>query len=68
LVKTGLNKEKLGTLNLAPIVLFVYNRPWHTLQTLKALAENEFAQEFILFIYADGPKYNCGDEMLVKVK
>jgi len=39
--------------NLAPIVLFVYNRPWHTKQTVEALQKNELAQESELFIYSD---------------
>ena len=30
--------------NLAPIVLFVYNRPDHTRQTVEALQKNEFAK------------------------
>lgn len=38
--------------NLAPIILFVYNRPWHTQQTLDALAKNELAKESILYIYS----------------
>lgn len=40
----------------APIILFVYNRPWHTRQTIEALQRNDLAKESILFIYADGPK------------
>lgn len=43
---------------LAPIVLFVYNRPWHTQQTLEALLQNELADQSILYIYSDGPKKN----------
>jgi len=39
---------------LAPIVLFVYNRPWHTRQTIQALVKNELANESDLFIYSDG--------------
>jgi GT2 family glycosyltransferase len=42
--------------NLAPIILFVYNRPWHTQQTLEALAKNELANQSILYVYADGIK------------
>ena len=45
-------------MELAPIVLFVYNRPWHTEQTLNALMKNELANESVLYIYADGPKDN----------
>ena len=41
---------------LAPIVLFVYNRPWHTQQTLDALAKNTLALESELIVFCDGPK------------
>lgn len=40
----------------APILLFVYNRPQHTLQTLQALEKNILAQDSDLFIYSDAPK------------
>jgi len=43
---------------LAPIVLFVYNRPWHTKKTIEALRNNELAGESDLFIFAD----NTADE------
>lgn len=42
--------------DLAPIVLFVYNRPWHTQQTLEALMKNDLADESELFIYTNGLK------------
>jgi hypothetical protein len=42
--------------DLAPIVLFVYNRPDHTCRTLAALAANSLATKSDLIIYADGPK------------
>lgn len=48
----------------APIVLFVYNRPWHTEQTLRALMKNDLAKESELFIYADGPKEDATEEQL----
>ena len=41
-------------MNPAPIALFVYNRPWHTRQTIEALQKNDLAEESDLFIYADG--------------
>ena len=41
---------------LSPIVLFVYNRPWHTKQTVEALQQNELAKESELFIYSDEAK------------
>jgi len=40
----------------APIALFVYNRPWHTQQTVETLQKNELAEEIKLFIYFDGAK------------
>jgi putative methyltransferase (TIGR04325 family) len=55
-------------MRLAPIVLFVYNRPWHTEQTLNALAANELAEESVLYIYADGPKHNAPGEVLQNIK
>lgn len=42
--------------NLAPIILFVYNRPEHTLKTVEALAANSLAKDSDLFIFSDGPK------------
>lgn len=48
----------------APIVLFVYNRPWHTEQTLNALKRNKLANESTLYIYADGAKDNATPETL----
>lgn len=50
--------------NLAPIALFVYNRPKHTERTVKFLKQNELAEESILFIFADGAK---NDEDKAKV-
>ncbi|MDA3779218.1 MAG: glycosyltransferase [Bacteroidales bacterium] len=43
-------------MELAPIVLFVYNRPWHTEKTIEALKSNNFAKDSVLFIYCDGLK------------
>ncbi|MBF0443636.1 MAG: glycosyltransferase [Oligoflexales bacterium] len=42
--------------NLAPIVLFVYNRPEYTRRTINALQKNLLAIESDLFIYSDAPK------------
>lgn len=43
-------------MSTAPIILFVYNRPDHTLRTLKALENNNLASDSELFIYADAAK------------
>jgi hypothetical protein len=40
----------------APIALFTYNRPAHTLQTIAALQKNELAAESALYVFSDGPK------------
>jgi len=51
---------------LAPIALFVYNRPQHTERTVKFLRQNELAAESRLFIYADGPKAGGDDDTKVQ--
>ena len=54
--------------NLAPIVLFVYNRLWHTQQTIEALQKNELASESELFIYADGTKNEKLNDQVLEVR
>jgi GT2 family glycosyltransferase len=41
---------------LAPIALFVYNRPIHTYKTLQFLKQNTLAPHSMIFIFSDGPK------------
>lgn len=55
-------------MTLSPIVLFVYNRPWHTRQTVEALQKNELAQESELFIFSDGPKNEAAEENVREVR
>jgi len=43
---------------LAPIALFVYNRPWHTRKTLEALSKSRLADQTVLYVFSDGPKPN----------
>lgn len=43
-------------MTLAPIALFVYNRPAHTRQTVEALLKNELAGDSDLIIFSDAPK------------
>ena len=54
--------------NLAPIVLFVYNRPLHTRKVLEALSKNVYADKSKLFIYADGPKPKATEEQLLNMQ
>lgn len=42
--------------DLAPIILFVYNRPKHTRRTLTALEKNLLAKDSLLYIVSDAPK------------
>lgn len=53
---------------LAPIVLFVYNRPKHTRQTLVALEKNLLASESVLYIISDGPKNADAIELVNQVR
>ena len=43
-------------MELAPIIVFAYNRLGHLQQTLDALSRNVYAGESELYIYCDGPK------------
>lgn len=55
-------------MSYAPIILFIYNRPNHTMRTLEALSSNTLAQESDLFIYADGPKENATEEQRERIR
>ncbi|MBS9903565.1 glycosyltransferase [Vibrio alginolyticus] len=54
--------------DLAPIVLFVYNRPEHTAETLQALKNNYLACESELFIYSDAAKNDSVQNQVDKVR
>mgnify|MGYP002623197537 CR=1 FL=1 len=49
----------METINLAPIVMFVYARPEHTKRTLEALSNNTLAGQSRLIVYVDGVKQNA---------
>lgn len=55
-------------MHLAPIILFVYNRPRHTEQALNALAANKLSDQSVLYIYADGPKTDASDDVLENIQ
>ncbi|EJR58341.1 sugar transferase [Bacillus toyonensis] len=50
---------------LAPVIIFVYNRPEHTIQTIEALSKNELARESNIFVFSDAAK---NEESVEKVK
>jgi hypothetical protein len=54
--------------NLAPIALFVYNRPEHTRRTLAYLQKNELAAESRLFIFSDGAKTTADKDKVEEVR
>jgi hypothetical protein len=54
--------------NLAPVILFVYNRPWHVKKTVEALKRNFLAQESELFIFSDGEKRKQDREVIKQVR
>ena len=55
-------------MELSPIILFVYNRPWHTRQTVEALRKNELAGESNLFIFSDAPRNERDEKEVSKVR
>lgn len=52
----------------APVILFTYNRPWHTEQTVNALKNNELANDSELYIYSDGPKTEKDIEKVEEIR
>ncbi|SDR98124.1 Glycosyl transferase family 2 [Mucilaginibacter mallensis] len=54
--------------NLAPIALFVYNRPDHTRRTLNYLQKNVLAEESRLFIFSDGAKTDADQAKVEQVR
>ncbi len=55
-------------LNLAPVVLFVYNRPEKTKKTLEALLNNHLAKETFITIYSDAAKKSSDVENVTRVR
>lgn len=49
---------------LAPIILFVYNRPWHTQQTVNSLLMNKESSISDLYIFADGIRENSTEKQI----
>ena len=52
---------------LAPVVLFVFNRPWHTRQTLEALHANTLSDQSELIVFSDGPKSGASPVEIEKI-
>lgn len=54
--------------NLAPIALFVFNRPEHTRRTIKFLQQNLLADESRLYIFSDAAKLDSQEDDVQKVR
>ena len=61
------NKSLILNTTLAPILLFVYNRPYHTIQVLDALSANIHAKESYLYIFCDGTKEDSTIDEQIKI-
>lgn len=55
----------MPTTQLAPIVVFCYNRPQHLRQTIDALRTNSLATQSDVIVFSDGPK-GASDAALVQ--
>ena len=55
-------------LSVAPVALFVYNRPWHTRQTVEALRKNAGAGDSDLIVFSDGPRDGASEEQVREVR
>jgi hypothetical protein len=55
-------------MSLAPVVLFVYNRPEHTRRTLEALQLDPLAAQSELVVYADGPRRDGDRSQIAAVR
>ena len=54
--------------SLAPIILFVYNRPEYTRQTIESLKKSQFASGSELFIYSDAAKTEKNKKLVAEVR
>lgn len=54
--------------SLAPIALFVYNRPDHTRRTISHLKKNLLAEDSRLFVFSDGAKADSDKQKVNEVR
>lgn len=55
-------------MNVAPIILFTYNRPLHTKKTVEALQNNTLSKHSHLFIFSDAPRNEKDWEKVEEVR
>lgn len=59
---------EIRTGKYAPLALFVYNRPWHTRQTVEALLASPIAAESRLYVFSDAPRNEAESHMVAEVR
>jgi len=67
LAKVVEESQNISTNEVAPIALFVYNRPDHTRRTIEALKQNLFAKDSDLIVFSDAPKTGAQAESVREV-
>lgn len=55
-------------MQLSPVALFVYNRPFHLQRVVQALRNNFLAKESQLFIFSDAPEDVLNEKNVAKVR
>lgn len=55
-------------MNLAPIALFVYNRPRHAMETVKSVMDNSLAKDTDLIIFSDGARNKESEKSILEVR
>ena len=55
-------------MNLAPLVIFAYNRPYHFNRTLNSILENDLIDKTNIYIFVDGPKNNYDKSKILEIK
>jgi hypothetical protein len=55
-------------MKLAPVALFLYNRPFHSKITISHLKRNFLAKKTQLYIFLDGPKNNFDIKKISEIK
>lgn len=55
-------------MTLAPILLFVYNRPQHTQHGVESLLHNDLARDSRLIVYSDAPKTTADADSVRQVR
>lgn len=66
-MKVSINNQKIIS-ELAPVIIFTYNRLSHLQQTLDALAKNKNAKYSEIFIFSDGYKNERDRQSVIEVR